>query len=72
METSIVTGTIKDGDVSHDFGKTTITVSPETAISITNQFEQTITIKNNAEQDLYYFIDPYSNNIEKSEIYEIN
>ena len=58
MEVSSVKGTIANGDVFHDFGKTILTVSPETAGSLTRDFEQTITITNK-DVDLFYYVNPY-------------
>lgn len=68
METSIVKGTISNGDVFHDFGKTILKVSPERARSISDVFAQTVTITNKAGEDLYYFLNDYSENITQTEI----
>lgn len=59
MDVSIVTGTKVGSDVTQDFGKAIITVSPERAGSISKQFEQTIEIKNTYDQYLYFWINPY-------------
>ena len=73
MEVSSVKGTISNGDVSHDFGKTILTVSPEKALSITDKFEQTLTITNTYGNDLYFYVSNYADkkSVKATSIYEI-
>lgn len=59
MDVNYVRGTSSNGDVSHDFGKTFLRVSPETAISSDNDYSQNIIITNTYGVDLYYYIDGF-------------
>lgn len=58
--TYVVEGTIKDGNVDHDFGKAYVKVSPEKAVSIYGApMEQTISYMNKDVSDKYVYVIPY-------------
>lgn len=59
IDVSIVTG-IKTGlDVKQDFTYASLKMSPETSYSINRQHSQILTVTNNYDKDLYFFVDAY-------------
>lgn len=68
MDVGFVKGNIIGKDVEQDFTHAYLKVTPENAISLGHFFEQDIIITNKYSDDLYFFIDPYFNNGDISNI----